>query len=143
MTRIEEVSWQTMSAHIRPIREAVFIDEQAVPVELEWDGLDEHCTQLLAFNGDDPIGTARMTNAGKIGRMAVLQAWRRQGVGSQLLATMLKVARQARLPQVELDAQIYAMQFYQNFGFETASRPFMDAGIRHQKMTLQLGWTSA
>lgn len=146
--RIEVVEWLQMQSQIRLIREAVFIDEQHVPVELEWDGLDEACTQLLALNGRVPgdtaldnreaIGTARMTGDGKIGRMAVLKAWRGQGVGSQLLAAMIVVARHTRLSQVMLDAQVSVIPFYQRFGFKVVSKSFMDAGIEHQKMSMVL-----
>ncbi len=138
MITVEVVEWQVMQAWICPIREAVFIEEQKVPVALEWDGLDKQCTQLLALSGDEAVGTARMTTAGKIGRMAVLKPWRGRGVGSQLLERMITVARDAQLPQVALDAQVSAIPFYQHFGFEVVSEPFMDAGIEHRKMVLAL-----
>lgn len=131
--------WREMQPRIKPIRKAVFIDEQHVPVELEWDGLDAECTQLLAFVGDNAVGTARMTPGGKIGRMAVLSEWRGRGVGSQLLTRLVNVARAAQLPKVILDAQIEAIPFYSRFGFEVTSGPFLDAGIKHQKMQLTLG----
>lgn len=135
---IEQVSWESHAARIRPIRQAVFINEQHVPVELEWDGLDEHCIQLLAYDNDQPVGTTRMTGAGKIGRMAVLKSWRRHGVGSALLQQMISIARQANLPEVVLDAQVYAMPFYASFQFQPYGDEFMDAGIAHRKMRLQL-----
>jgi len=138
MIRIEIVKWQDKEALIRSIREAVFIGEQNVPVELEWDGLDKQCTQLLAFSGDEVVGTARMTVEGKIGRMAVLKPWRGLGVGSELLKTVIATAREASLSKVELDAQVYAIPFYQRFGFEMVSDLFMDAGIEHRKMVLAL-----
>ncbi len=138
MITVEVVEWQAMQARICPIREAVFIEEQNVPVALEWDGLDEQCMQLLALSGDEAVGTARMTAAGKIGRMAVLKRWRGQGVGSQLLERMITAARDAQLPHVALDAQVSAIPFYQHSGFEVVSESFMDAGIEHRKMVLKL-----
>jgi len=138
MIRVEQVDWADKQALIRPIREAVFIEEQHVPVELEWDGLDEQCTQLLAFSADEVVGTVRMTIEGKVGRMAVLKAWRGCGVGGLLLTSMIQVAQAARFPEVKLDAQVNAISFYQPFGFEVVSEPFMDAGIEHRKMRLLL-----
>jgi len=138
MIRVEQVDWVDKQALIRPIREAVFIREQNVPVELEWDGLDSTCVQLLAFSGNDAIGTARMTAEGKIGRMAVLSGYRGLGVGKSLLSKMIQLAQKARFPYVVLDAQVSAISFYQPFGFEVVSEPFMDAGIEHRKMKLLL-----
>jgi len=135
---VEQVSWESCAENIRPIRQAVFIDEQQVPVELEWDGLDEHCIHLLAYNNDQPVGTARMTAAGKIGRMAVLKSWRRYGAGSALLERMVSIARGDGLTEVVLDAQVYATPFYANFEFRAFGEEFMDAGIAHRKMRLQL-----
>ncbi len=132
------MTWVEAQALICPIREAVFIEEQQVPVELEWDGLDEHCTHLLALSGDAALATARMTTDGKIGRMAVLKAWRGRGIGSQLMTVVIAAARDAQLARVELDAQLTAIPFYQRFGFEVTSVAFMDAGIAHQKMALSL-----
>jgi len=138
MISIEVVDWQVVQTSISQIREAVFIEEQNVPVELEWDGLDTHCTQLLALKGAVAVGTARMTVTGKIGRMAVLRPWRRQGVGGQLLSKLISVGRAAQLPCVTLDAQITAIPFYQHFGFKVVSQSFIDAGIEHRSMALLL-----
>jgi len=136
MIRVEQVTWAEGQALIRPIREAVFIQEQTVPVELEWDELDAGCIQLLAFSSNDAVGTARMTAAGKIGRMAVLSGYRGFGIGTSLLSKMIQLAQKEHLSAVVLDAQVAAIPFYQRVGFEVASEPFMDAGIVHRKMKL-------
>ena len=136
MIRVEQVAWADGQTLIRPIREAVFIQEQKVPVELEWDELDVTCIQLLAFSGNDAVGTARMTAEGKIGRMDVLSGYRGLGVGKSLLSKMIQLAQKAHLSGVVLDAQVSAIPFYQSFGFEMMSEPFMDAGIAHRKMKL-------
>jgi len=138
MIRVEPVNWLDKQSLMRAIREAVFIREQHVPVELEWDGLDAQCTQLLLFCGDEAVGTARMTANGKIGRMAVLSEYRGCGGGKLLLSTMVQVAKSAQLDEVVLDAQVSAIDFYIPFGFEVVSERFMDAGIVHRKMMLAL-----
>ncbi|VAW86937.1 GNAT family acetyltransferase YjcF [hydrothermal vent metagenome] len=138
MIRVEQVSWADKQALIRPIREAVFIQEQNVPVELEWDGLDGQCVQLLLLSVDKAVGTARMTANGKIGRMAVLREHRGYGGGQLLLSKLIQVAKAAQLSEVVLDAQVSAIPFYLPFGFEVVSEPFMDAGIMHRQMMLAL-----
>ena len=80
-----------------------------------------------------------MLSDGTIGRMAVLKAWRRRGVGSALMERMLAEARYRQLPQVALNAQAYVTGFYRKFGFETTGEEFMDAGIPHIKMVAGLG----
>jgi len=94
--------WPLDEALIRQVREDVFVREQRVPLDLEWDDRDRDCTHLLAFSpAGQPVATARMTRDGRIGRMAVLQAWRRQGIGSRLLGELLVIAGKAGLEQVK------------------------------------------
>lgn len=137
--RIESVNWAAEESAIRAIRENVFIREQAVPEDLEWDGLDPVCTHLLAWNDfGQTIGTARMQPHGIIGRMAVLEAWRGRGVGSALLRRLLQLAAQQGLSRVTLSAQTHALGFYDRAGFVAIGEPFMDAGILHRKMVKDL-----
>lgn len=131
--------WQEDSHKLRPVRETVFILEQQVPLELEWDGLDAACLHVLAADAaGNPIGTARLLPDGHIGRMAVLREWRGRGVGSALLQLLLAEARKRELRQAVLNAQTYAAGFYTKFGFQAVGEEFMDAGISHVKMVLPL-----
>lgn len=123
---------------IKQIREQVFILEQQVPVELEWDGLDDNATQLLVMDGQTPVATSRMLQDGHIGRMAVMPAYRRKGIASQMLLTLLDIARQKGLSRVFLSAQVQAIDFYQKHGFTVSSDSYMDAGIPHKDMYLNL-----
>ncbi len=142
--RIERVSWQSAQSELRALREAVFINEQHVPPALEWDGLDDNCAHVLAFDEQGrPIGTGRLLADGHIGRMAVLPPWRHQGVGSALLTALIAIARKMRLPSVELDAQTQALGFYQRHGFHAIGEVFMDAGILHQRMQRVLSEAAA
>jgi predicted GNAT family N-acyltransferase len=137
--RVELVSWIEAEPAIRAIREAVFIVEQGVPEELEWDGLDPSSTHVLARNNrGEAIGTARMQPEGKIGRMAVLRNWRGRGVGRALLQKLLDLAVQQRLMRAMLAAQIHALGFYERAGFQAIGEPFMDAGIPHRIMVKEL-----
>jgi predicted GNAT family N-acyltransferase len=133
-------SWQEDGWALKRVREAVFIHEQGISVELEWDGHDPRCVHVLASNAMlHPIATARMLPDGTIGRMAVLKEWRRRGIGSALMERLLDEARYREIPQVALNAQVYVTGFYRKFGFETTGAEFMDAGIPHIKMVARLG----
>ncbi len=135
--KIQLVEWPDQATVLRNIREAVFIHEQHVPVELEWDEFDEISLHALAINLlGEPVGTARLLPDGHIGRMAVLKEWRRKGFGGAMLMRLLKESKRQGMKEVILNAQTTAIQFYTRFGFIVASKEFMDAGIPHVKMTL-------
>lgn len=133
---IHPADWLADAPAIAAIRRTVFIDEQSVPEELEWEEIDAACTWFLAQHGDESVAIVRLTPTGRIGRMAVLEGWRGQGIGSHLLAAALAAARQAGLPSVELHAQSHALGFYARFGFAVAGPEFDEAGIPHRHMTL-------
>lgn len=132
---IRQVSWRTDKNALRSIRHKVFVQEQRVAENLEWDGLDEKAIHLLAVSSDNiPVATARMLANAHIGRMAVLRSWRQQGIGSTLLLSLIEIASKQGHSQVALDAQVHAVAFYESFGFIVTSHVFMDAGIPHKKM---------
>jgi predicted GNAT family N-acyltransferase len=138
--RVRHAQWERDRDSIRRIREKVFVEEQNVPPELEWDGLDEGCTHVLAVDSaGSPIGTARLLPDGHIGRMAVLSQWRGKGVGGTLLTELMKVARGRGFPDVVLNAQTQAMDFYRRFDFAPEGEEFLDAGIPHRRMRHVLG----
>lgn len=131
--------WNDMKTVMMAIRQAVFIDEQKVPDELEWDGKDEEAMHFVAMNIDgEPIGTARLTQDGQISRLSVLQPFRGQGVGSEILRLVEQAARVADLEEIYLHAQTHAISFYENAGFVTNGGVFMDAGIPHRMMVKDL-----
>jgi predicted GNAT family N-acyltransferase len=135
---IRAVSWIDNSATLSEIRRRVFIKEQQVPQELEWDGADENAQHWLALLDNEPIGTARMLRDGHIGRMAVLSRARTRGIGSSLLQAAIDCAAQRQLREVYLHAQTHALPFYQRFGFTVEGPEFQDAGIPHRTMRLLL-----
>lgn len=136
---IEQTRWQDNEAALRMIRETVFMREQQVPEELEWDGLDESALHLLARDHrGNPIATARMLEDGHIGRVAVLSPWRGRGIGSALMQRLLQIASGRGWHTVHLDAQAEAVPFYQRLGFTAYGELFMDAGIAHRHMQLTL-----
>jgi predicted GNAT family N-acyltransferase len=137
-----ETDWATHGPTLLDIRTRVFVEEQGVPPELEHDGDDAGALHLLALAGHEAVGTARLLDDGHIGRMAVLPAWRSQGVGTRLLRRLLELATAKRLPPPFLHAQVAAMGFYARLGFEAQGAVFMDAGIPHRLMRIPEGPTN-
>ena len=126
--------WQKDNADLRRIRETVFIAEQAVPPELEWDAEDAEALHFLAYEGDYPIGTARLLPDGHIGRVSVLKDWRGLKVGDALLRAVITEAEKRGLQQQMLSAQVQATPFYERLGFAIVSGEYLDAGIPHVDM---------
>lgn len=126
--------WQKDGAEIRRIRETVFIAEQSVPPELEWDADDDSALHFLAFEGDFPIGTARLLPSGEIGRVSVLKDWRGLKVGDALMHAVMEEAEKRGLNQQTLSAQVQATPFYERLGFKVISDEFLEVGIPHVDM---------
>lgn len=137
-TEIRPVAWSTHGDLLAEIRREVFIDEQGVPAELEWDGLDPTACHWLALVDSQPVGTVRLLHDGHIGRMAVRRPWRRQGVGRALMTAVLDRGRSSQ-HQLFLHAQVDAIPFYQRLGFAAEGPVFQDAGIPHRTMRITLG----
>ncbi|KGQ20337.1 GCN5-related N-acetyltransferase [Lysobacter dokdonensis DS-58] len=138
--RIEAVDYAAALNQLRAVREIVFVEEQQVPLELEWDELDPNCVHVLARALDGtPIGTGRLTPEHKIGRMAVLREWRGKGVGDAMLLALIEQARQRGWREVSLHAQSSAIAFYLRHGFQPYGERFWEAGIEHQSMRRVLG----
>ncbi len=136
---IRRARWPEERESLRLVREAVFVQEQGVPLALEWDGRDEEAFHLLAEDRQgNPIGTARLLPEGHIGRMAVVKPWRGRGVGTALLRAMVEEGRRRKLEWLVLNAQLEAVPFYERAGFHALGEVFEDAGIPHRRMELRL-----
>ena len=132
---VRQACWQKDRAALQRIREIVFVQEQKVPRDLEWDDRDSAAHHFLAEDENhNPIGTARLLNDGQIGRMAVLKSWRSSGVGSALLAAVLNQVSNSVCPKPFLKAQTRAVPFYERHGFQTRGDVFQEAGIPHLRM---------
>ena len=125
-------------SELRAIRETVFMKEQNVPKDEEWDGQDEASWHFLAKadGKEKTIGCARLMRSGQIGRMAVLKEHRGLGVGELLLNSVVSQARELHMNPIFLHAQTYAVGFYERAGFRAHGDEFMDANIPHYAMTL-------
>ena len=145
---VKPVYWNASQKEIKAIRDKVFVEEQRVPPELEWDGLDEGSYHVLAYAPDGaPIGTGRILQDGRIGRLAVLSEWRGKGVGRALLELLLVVANKMGNEVVELHAQTQVIGFYRKRGFTRHGKEFIEAGIPHiamkRKTADQVTWPAA
>jgi predicted GNAT family N-acyltransferase len=131
---VRNADWQRDHEALRRIREAVFVIEQSVPHELEWDGEDGDALHFLACEANYPIGTARLLASGQIGRLAVLKDWRGLGMGQALLRAVIRQAQARGLQQLTLSAQVQAAPFYEKLGFRVISEEYLEAGIVHVDM---------
>lgn len=137
--QIHSGDWASMRDRARPLRQKVFVIEQGVPQELEWDEFDADSRHALALDAaGNPVGTGRLLPDGHIGRMAVLPEWRGKGVGAALLRELMDLARTGGMHRLALNAQVHAAAFYARFGFARGGAQFVEAGIAHILMTQQL-----
>lgn len=136
---IEVCRWETSEQALMSVRYPVFVEEQHVPVALEHDEYDQNAIHVLVRdNKQNAIATGRMLNDGHIGRMAVLPDWRGKGLGSAILRTLINIAKNQGLQSVFLNAQCDAIGFYTRLQFVAHGDVFDDAGIPHQRMSLEL-----
>ena len=105
-----------------------------MPVELEHDEFDSISWHVVALVDGVPIGTGRLLPDGHIGRMAVLRDWRGRGAGAAMLAMLMQIARNQGMRRVMLNAQLHALRFYLQQGFQPVGEDFMEAGIPHRRM---------
>jgi predicted GNAT family N-acyltransferase len=124
------------------IRAEVFIVEQQVPADEEMDELDAEAVHVLAYMDHQPVGTGRLVlldgSVARVGRMAVLRAHRRRGIGSAILHHLLGEARARSVHRVVLAGQLHAIPFYERHGFTAHGEVFLDAGIEHRMMERML-----
>lgn len=130
------------------VRRDVFVAEQGVPAELEYDAYDAGAVHVLACRADgEPLGTGRLLTGeaaaaknggddgvGALGRLAVRKVARGLGVGAALVRAIEDAARERGLVAVDLHAQTHALGFYERLGYAVYGAEFLDAGIPHRAM---------
>lgn len=130
-------------AACQALRRAVFIEEQRVSTAEELDGLDDQALHFLAWIDGRPVGTARVLRRGdmaKIGRVCVLAGQRGTGLGRALMMGVLDHLRSLPgLRRAKLGSQVHALGFYEALGFQAYGPVYLDAGIEHRDMGLDLG----
>jgi predicted GNAT family N-acyltransferase len=139
---IRTVAFSEYLQPIQHIRIQVFQLEQGVAAELEFDGLDENSTHLLAYLDSQPVGTTRIRflnkKQAKIERLAVLPIARKRGIGKQLMLAAIELIKNSETELVIVHAQAYIQELYRQLGFEIQGDRFVEAGISHVKMVKKL-----
>ena len=124
------------------IRTHVFVEEQHVPANLEVDADEGKATYFVVYDAGLPVATARILPEGTgyhVQRVAVEKAYRKHGLGKMVLNAIIAYAREQNVAFLKLGAQLQAIGFYKTLGFQLTDQPeFLDAGIRHREMQLQL-----
>jgi YbgC/YbaW family acyl-CoA thioester hydrolase len=143
MTALTTGQWADLGPEASAVRTAVFVDEQRIPKELEWDEADHTAVHALARNRlGQAVATGRLLPAhsgvAKIGRMAVHRALRGTGVGRQVLLALMEAARLRGDHTVRLSAQRSAEGFYRRLGYVVVGETYEDAGIPHVDMEIRL-----
>ena len=136
-------SWDELKEGAAALRTEVFVEEQEIPQELEWDEHDAKALHALVLNKlGQPVATGRLLQPqpklAQIGRMAVSKALRGGNLGRMVVEALVDAAKQRGDHQVILHAQCSAEGFYRRLGFKAHGEVFQDAGIDHIEMTLKL-----
>ncbi|APW96568.1 GNAT family N-acetyltransferase [Halobiforma lacisalsi AJ5] len=120
------------------VRHTVFVEEQDVDEELEYDEYDDDAVHFVAYDGEEPIGVARLREledgGGKVERVAVLKSRRGEGIGRLLMDAVEKRAEAMGLSPLVLHSQTHAAEFYDRLGYERHGEEFEEAGIPHVEM---------
>lgn len=125
---------------VKCIRTAVFTNEQGADALAEFDVYDNQADFALLYDADEPVGTARavrLNNGFKIGRIAILKAYRGKGYGAVIVRAVLEKAFEKGADKVYVDAQNYAVPFYEKIGFKVIGSQIMDRGLPHIPMIIE------
>lgn len=138
--RIHEVDYGKAAGDIRKVRDAVFVQEQRVSVEAEYDDRDAICRHVVVYDQGEAIGTGRIDfgRGGKVGRVAVLAEARRRGAGRMIMSELESIARTGGIRLVWCHAQTRAVPFYRKLGYYVEGEEFIEADIPHVVMKKDL-----
>ena len=119
------------------VRGYVFVIEQAIDWEIEYDGLDQECILFTAYIDDIAVGAARLYK-NKVGRVATLKEYRKQGIGAKIMEAIEEYAKDNKMPYLKLHAQLYVKDFYEHLGYIVEGDIFQEAEIDHVLMKKDL-----
>lgn len=142
MYTVEKVETKQQLELAFKVRKKVFVDEQGVPEHLELDEYDKTATHFIILNGDQVIAAARIREyepkVGKIERVCVLSEYRGKRIGILMMNEVEKYAIENNFSKLKLNAQSYAIPFYEKLSYVVSSPEFLDAGIPHRSMEKSL-----
>ena len=139
MFSVKQGSWDQLQQDAKLIRELVFISEQNIPEQDEWDDQDAISQHFVVYNQNQPIATARLLANNSVGRVAVLKAYRGQGIGRLIMLEIIAYAQAQKRPSLQLSSQVHAISFYEKLGFSIQGDEYDECGIPHIEMVMPIG----
>ena len=138
MYRIKQGRWKQFQQDAKLIRTQVFICEQGITEANEWDDQDVISQHFVIYDQDQPIATARLLENNSVGRVAVLKAYRGQGLGQMIMLEIIGYAQKQCRSVLTLSSQVHAISFYEKLGFTVQGNSYDECGISHIEMTMSL-----
>ncbi|USA45989.1 GNAT family N-acetyltransferase [Acinetobacter sp. C26M] len=138
MYQIKQGNWDQLQHDAKLIRTLVFIQEQGIAEADEWDEQDAISQHFVIYDQDQPIATARLLQNNSVGRVAVLKAYRGQGLGQMIMLDIIAFAKQQGRAFLHLSSQVHAMSFYQQLGFVVQGDEYDECGIPHIEMIMSM-----
>ncbi|MCH7394969.1 GNAT family N-acetyltransferase [Acinetobacter dispersus] len=138
MYQVKQGNWDQLQQDAKLIRTLVFIQEQGIAEGDEWDEQDAISQHFVIYDQDQPIATARLLQNNSVGRVAVLKAYRGQGLGQMIMLNIIDFAKQQGRAFLHLSSQVHAMSFYQQLGFVVQGDEYDECGIPHIEMIMSM-----
>jgi predicted GNAT family N-acyltransferase len=138
MYQVKHGRWDQLQQDAKLIRTQVFICEQGITEADEWDDQDVISQHFVIYDQDQPIATARLLENNSVGRVAVLKAYRGQGLGQMIMLEIISYAQKQRRSVLTLSSQVHAISFYKKLGFTVQGNSYDECGIPHIEMTMSL-----
>ncbi|MHA3982998.1 GNAT family N-acetyltransferase [Acinetobacter venetianus] len=139
MFSVKQGSWDQLQQDAKLIRKLVFISEQNIPEQDEWDDQDAISQHFVVYDQNQPIATARLLANNSVGRVAVLKAYRGQGIGRLIMLEIIAYAQAQKRPNLQLSSQVHAISFYEKLGFSIQGDEYDECGIPHIEMVMPIG----
>lgn len=139
MFSVKQGSWDQLQQDAKLIRKLVFISEQNIPEQDEWDDQDAISQHFVVYDQNQPIATARLLANNSVGRVAVLKAYRGQGIGRLIMLEIIAYAQAQKRPSLQLSSQVHAVSFYEKLGFSIQGDEYDECGIPHIEMVMPIG----
>ncbi|WP_278394659.1 GNAT family N-acetyltransferase [Acinetobacter venetianus] len=139
MFSVKQGSWDQLQQDAKLIRKLVFISEQNIPEQDEWDDQDAISQHFVVYDQNQPIATARLLANNSVGRVAVLKAYRGQGIGRLIMLEIIAYAQIQKRPSLQLSSQVHAISFYEKLGFSIQGDEYDECGIPHIEMVMPIG----
>ncbi|WP_087543145.1 GNAT family N-acetyltransferase [Acinetobacter sp. WCHA29] len=138
MYQVKHGRWDQLQQDAKLIRTQVFICEQGITEADEWDDQDVISQHFVIYDQDQPIATARLLQNHSVGRVAVVKAYRGQGLGQMIMLEIISYAQKQRRSVLTLSSQVHAISFYEKLGFTVQGNSYDECGISHIEMTMNL-----